>query len=105
MARVIVTVPDEFLAQVDQIAHDEHRSRSELIREALRQYVTPRQNVPLSEGTGAAVREAAGVIERLRTQAAARARQATGSVEVIRAFRGELRPLPTETDESTETDE
>lgn len=98
MARVIVTVPDEFLAQVDETARKEHRSRSELIREALRQYVTtPRQKGPLQEQSAATTQEAVGIIEHLRTQAAARAQQATNSVEVIRAFRGELRPLPPET--------
>lgn len=102
MARVIVTVPDEFLAQVDQIADDEHRSRSELIREALRQYVMPRQTIPTPDQPTAplraSVREAVGIIEHLRAQSAARAQQATDSVEVIRAFRGELRPTPAETD-------
>lgn len=98
MARVIVTVPDDFLAQVDQIAEDEHRSRSELIREALRQYVAPRQNAPKEQQSATAIQEAVGIIEHLRTQAAARARQSTDSVEVIRAFRGELRPFPAETD-------
>lgn len=99
MARVIVTVPDDFLAQVDETARNEHRSRSELIREALRQYVTPRQTDPKHERSALAVQEAVGIIEQLRTQAAERARQSTDSVEVIRAFRGELRPLSTETDE------
>lgn len=99
MARVIVTVPDDFLAQVDETARNEHRSRSELIREALRQYVTtPRQTASRQERSASAVQEAVGIIEHLRTQAAARAHQSTDSVEVIRAFRGELRPLPAETD-------
>lgn len=99
MARVIVTVPDDFLAQVDETARVEHRSRSELIREALRQYVTPRQSGPTQERSAPAAREAAGIIEQLRAQAAARARQASDSVEVIRAFRGEFHPLSTQTDE------
>ena len=39
MAKILVTMPDDFLHRVDGIANDEQRSRSELIREALRSYM------------------------------------------------------------------
>lgn len=39
MAKILVTMPDEFLNKIDIIASDEQRSRSELIREALRTYM------------------------------------------------------------------
>jgi Arc/MetJ-type ribon-helix-helix transcriptional regulator len=39
MARFVVTVPEEFLREVDARAKAEHRSRSELVREALRSYL------------------------------------------------------------------
>lgn len=39
MARVLISMKDEFLEQVDGIAANEQRSRSELIREALRHYM------------------------------------------------------------------
>jgi CopG family transcriptional regulator / antitoxin EndoAI len=39
MARFVVTIPDEFLEEVDARAEAEHRSRSELVREALRSYL------------------------------------------------------------------
>lgn len=39
MARVLISMPDEFLNMIDNIADDEQRSRSELIREALRTYI------------------------------------------------------------------
>lgn len=39
MARFVVTVPEEFLEEVDARAEAEHRSRSELVREALRSYL------------------------------------------------------------------
>ena len=39
MARFVVTVPEEFLEEVDARAKAEHRSRSELVREALRGYL------------------------------------------------------------------
>jgi len=39
MARFVVTIPDDFLEEVDARAAAEHRSRSELVREALRGYL------------------------------------------------------------------
>lgn len=40
--KVMVSFPDEFLAEVDRIAREEHRSRSELLREAMRLYMATR---------------------------------------------------------------
>jgi metal-responsive CopG/Arc/MetJ family transcriptional regulator len=39
MAKVLVTMPDEFLNKVDGLADSENCSRSELIREALKNYM------------------------------------------------------------------
>lgn len=39
MSKVLVNFPDEFLKDVDRIAELEHRTRSSLIREALRRYI------------------------------------------------------------------
>jgi metal-responsive CopG/Arc/MetJ family transcriptional regulator len=39
MAKVMISLPDEFLKKVDRTAHAQGRSRSELIREALRNVV------------------------------------------------------------------
>ncbi len=39
MAKILVTMPDEFLHKIDGVATNEQRSRSELIREALRTYM------------------------------------------------------------------
>lgn len=41
--KVMVSFPEEFLAQVDRIAEEEHRSRSELLREAMRLYIELRR--------------------------------------------------------------
>ena len=41
--KILVSLPQEFLDEVDQLAAEEHRSRSELIREALRTYLEARQ--------------------------------------------------------------
>ena len=40
MAKVLVNFQDEFLEEVDKIAQLEHRTRSSLIREALRRYLS-----------------------------------------------------------------
>lgn len=45
MARVLISMKDEFLKRIDEIAEMEQRSRSELIREALRAYI--RRNATL----------------------------------------------------------
>ena len=38
MAKILISMPDKFLESIDKIATDEQRTRSELIREALRNY-------------------------------------------------------------------
>ncbi len=43
MARVLISMPEEFLQRIDQVADGENRSRSELIREALRTYIYKQQ--------------------------------------------------------------
>ena len=39
MARVLISMSNDFLSRVDDIANNEQRTRSELIREALRVYI------------------------------------------------------------------
>lgn len=48
MARVLISMPEEFLSKIDGVAEGENRTRSELIREALRTYINKqrvRENV------------------------------------------------------------
>lgn len=40
MAKVLVNFQDEFLQEIDKIAEQEHRTRSSLIREAVRRYLS-----------------------------------------------------------------
>ncbi len=42
MAKVLISMKEEFLEEIDKLADNEHRSRSELIREALRLYMRSR---------------------------------------------------------------
>ena len=39
MTRVLISMPEDFLDRIDKVAENESRSRSELIREALRTYI------------------------------------------------------------------
>lgn len=41
-SRVMISFPEAFLKQVDKLARAEHRSRSALVREALRYYIEAR---------------------------------------------------------------
>jgi Arc/MetJ-type ribon-helix-helix transcriptional regulator len=50
MARVLISMPEDFLNRIDQVADGENRSRSELIREALRTYIYKQK---IKESTGA----------------------------------------------------
>ncbi len=42
MAKVLISMPEKFLDEIDGVADNENRSRSELIREALRTYTNRR---------------------------------------------------------------
>ena len=39
MAKILISMPDKFLESIDKLALDEQRTRSELVREALRSYI------------------------------------------------------------------
>ena len=43
MARVLISMPEEFLNKIDEVAQDENRTPSELIRNALRTYIQRNQ--------------------------------------------------------------
>ena len=43
MARVLISMPERFLDEIDELAGNENRTRSELIREALRTYMYKNQ--------------------------------------------------------------
>ena len=45
MARLLISMPEKFLQEIDDFAKQEQRSRSELIREALRKYTQKANNV------------------------------------------------------------
>lgn len=43
--RILISMPDKFLADIDKVAKDENRNRSELIREALRTYMNKQSTI------------------------------------------------------------
>ena len=51
MAKVLISMPDKFLEEIDNVATFEQRTRSELIRESLRKYIRRNDflNTELSE--------------------------------------------------------
>lgn len=54
MPRFMVSMPDEMLKKLDRLAREEHRSRSELLREAVRRHLaapepTARETSPASK--------------------------------------------------------
>lgn len=54
MARILISMPDKFLNKIDNIANSEQRTRSELVREALRAYLKQTKNPPSQKATKAA---------------------------------------------------
>ena len=49
MARVLISMTPEFLDKVDNLANSEQRTRSEYIREALRNYMRRNRGVNLQK--------------------------------------------------------
>ena len=85
--KVMVSFPDEFLKEVDRIAQEEHRSRSELVREALRFYIGLRQEQRLP-GANPFVRQAVMVQDRLSHAASGTGEDSTTDLRRWREARG-----------------
>lgn len=49
MARVLISMSPEFLDKVDSLANSEQRSRSEYIREALRNHMRRNRNINVNK--------------------------------------------------------
>lgn len=43
ISKCLISMPENFLKKIDKLAQEEDRSRSELIREALRRYIKQRE--------------------------------------------------------------
>ncbi len=62
MARILVSMPDDFLNKIDKIAGSEQRTRSELVREALRNYIK-RRNMPNAQKVNAEAKMLEEILE------------------------------------------
>jgi CopG family transcriptional regulator/antitoxin EndoAI len=60
MAKVLISMREDFLHKIDEMAEIEQRTRSELIRQALRVYIRRRK-----KGTAASYTRSAEMIESL----------------------------------------
>lgn len=89
MARVMVTIPDEFLRKVDEAARGEHMKRSELFREALRGWLAAHGHVTTSESIVATRLQALEEMRKFR-EAHPPVPGVPDSVELIRRMRGPL---------------
>lgn len=47
LKKVLITVPDSLLKEVDSIAHDEKTNRSEFVREAMKLYIKEKKRISL----------------------------------------------------------
>ena len=81
--KVMVSFPDEFLVQVDRVAQEEHRSRSELVREALRLYIGLRQDQG-QPGVHALVRQAVAMQDKVARLAPGSGEDSTADVRQMR---------------------
>ena len=84
--KVMVSFPEEFLEQVDQVAREEHRSRSELLREALRLYIEMRRG-QRRPGDDARVQAAVAAQDTLARLAPGTGEDSTGDVRRWRQAR------------------
>ena len=85
--KVMISLPEPFLEEIDRRAKVEHRSRSEFLREAVRFYLRAQEG-RLPPGQLPEVQRAVGVQQQL---AAAMAGSDVNSVEVLRAWREQRR--------------
>ena len=65
--KVMISMPEEFLAEIDKAAKEENRSRSEFFREAARLYLKIRKN-PVTPGQDPRVQEAIAIQDALAHQ-------------------------------------
>jgi metal-responsive CopG/Arc/MetJ family transcriptional regulator len=63
-AKIMISIPEEMLSELDQTAKEDHRSRSEFIREAVRHFLQVRKSLS-TPGHDARVQKAIAVQDAL----------------------------------------
>ena len=86
MAKVMVSFPGDFLSDVDNIAREERRSRSELLREAMRVYIEIKRGKKAA-GNDPRVRAAVKVQNRLSHIAPGTGEDSTNDIRRWREIR------------------
>lgn len=72
--KILFSLPEALLAEIDSVAAEEHRSRSELIREATRRYITdrPGRQRPIDDhGVREAIRSMDRIAEKMHGDSSA----------------------------------
>lgn len=79
--RIAVYLPMQLVAQVDDLAHQACTNRSEVIREAMRQYLTEQRKCALRNSMQQGYVEMAGINLRIASEAFLLEEEAGGTVE------------------------
>ena len=77
--KILVSLPEKFLEEVDTVAAAEHRSRSELIREALRAYLEVKKGKVGEQSAGYAVK---------KSKAKAKPKKSFPNIEIVEGAGG-----------------
>ena len=80
--KILVSLPEKFLEDVDRVAAEEHRSRSELIREALRAYLETRK------GKKAGEQSASYAVKKSKSKSKPKSEKSFPNIEVVRSTGG-----------------
>ena len=87
MARIMISLPKEFLEMVDAAAKMQHRSRSELIREAVRGYIGKEGGTSRPLLDDKEVKWAVGIQDESRRKLR---NLKVNTTEIVRKFRGRI---------------
>ena len=80
--KILVSLPEKFLEDVDRVAAEEHRSRSELIREALRAYLETRKDKKVGE------QSASYAVKKSKPKSKPKSEKSFPNIEVVQSTGG-----------------
>jgi metal-responsive CopG/Arc/MetJ family transcriptional regulator len=69
MLKINVSFPEDFLAEIDEIAKEEGKSRSKILREAVKNYIKNYREKKAEEKRKANIQEAIKIQDKLRKKA------------------------------------
>lgn len=83
--RIMITMPDSLLQEVDGLARQEKRNRSEFIREAMRRYIEEKRRLELRDKLKEGYRQMAGLNRELAEESLAAGNEALALYEEVLA--------------------